>query len=112
MLLSDLPTRWPYAFLDQENTPGEARVAMEKSALQAGPDLAVSNMVPREIDLGAPALESVGIPDHPTFVVPRDGTRPDVIEHRVKASNASVDRVVVLSAWPLTAAVTKVASSS
>lgn len=52
MLLSDLPTRWPYAFLDQEHTPGEARVAMEKSALQAGPDLAVSNMVPREIDLG------------------------------------------------------------
>lgn len=53
MLLSDLPTRWPYAFLDPENTPGEARVAMQKSALQAGPDMAVSNMVPREIDLGA-----------------------------------------------------------
>ena len=52
MLLSDLPTRWPYAFLDPEGTPGEARVAMEKSALQAGPDLSVSNMVPREIDLG------------------------------------------------------------
>lgn len=52
MLLSDLPTRWPYAFLDLENTPSEARVAMEKSALQAGPDMAVSNMVPREIDLG------------------------------------------------------------
>lgn len=52
MLLSDLPGRWPYAFLDLEHTPPEARVAMEKSALQAGPDLAVSNMVPREIDLG------------------------------------------------------------
>lgn len=52
MLLSDLPARWPYAFLDAENTPGEARVAMEKSALQAGPDMAVSNMVPRDIDLG------------------------------------------------------------
>ncbi len=52
MLLNDLPTRWPYAFLDPENTPGEARVAMEKSALQAGPDMAVSNMVPRDIDLG------------------------------------------------------------
>ena len=52
MLLSDLPTRRPYAFLDPEGTPGEARVAMEKSALQAGPDLSVSNMVPREIDLG------------------------------------------------------------
>ncbi len=52
MLLADLPTRWPYAFLDPESTPGEARVAMEKSALQAGPDMAVSNMVPRDIDLG------------------------------------------------------------
>ena len=52
MLLSDLPTRWPYAFLDPEGTPGEARVAMEKSALQAGPDMAVSSMVPRAIDLG------------------------------------------------------------
>jgi hypothetical protein len=52
MLLNDLPARWPYAFLDPENTPGEARVAMEKSALQAGPDMAVSNMVPRDIDLG------------------------------------------------------------
>ncbi len=52
MLLSELPNRWPYAFLDPESTPREARVAMEKSALQAGPDMAVSNMVPRDIDLG------------------------------------------------------------
>jgi hypothetical protein len=52
MLLSDLPTRWPYAFLDPESTPSEARVAMEKSALQAGPDMSVSSMVPRAIDLG------------------------------------------------------------
>ena len=52
MLLSDLPTRWPYAFLDMENTPPEAQVAMEVSALQAGPDMAVSSMVPRDIDLG------------------------------------------------------------
>jgi hypothetical protein len=52
MLLSDLPVRWPYAFLDNEATPAEARLAMEKSALQAGPDMAVSSMVPREIDLG------------------------------------------------------------
>lgn len=52
MLLSDLPSRWPYTFLDMERTPSEARVAMEKSALQAGPDMAVSAMVPREIDLG------------------------------------------------------------
>jgi hypothetical protein len=53
MLLADVPTKWPYAFLDLENTPATVHTAMETSALQAGPDLAVSNMVPRDIDLGA-----------------------------------------------------------
>lgn len=52
MLLSDLPSRWPYAFLDEAAPPEEARLAMESGALQAGPDLAVSSMVPREMDLG------------------------------------------------------------
>lgn len=52
MLLADVPNRWPYAFLDHAATPPELRLAMEKSSLQAGPDMAVSSMVPREIDLG------------------------------------------------------------
>jgi hypothetical protein len=52
MLLADVPTKWPYAFLESENAPPAVRAAMERGALQAGPDLAVSNMVPRDIDLG------------------------------------------------------------
>jgi len=52
MLLADVPAKWPYAFLETEPTPLALRTAMEKSSLQAGPNLAVSSMVPREIDLG------------------------------------------------------------
>ncbi len=52
LLLSDGPERWPYAFLDEENVPEDFRKAMRSSNLQAGPDLAVSSMVPRPIDLG------------------------------------------------------------
>lgn len=53
MLLADVPTKWPYAFLDTESAPAELRSAVARSTIQAGPDMAVSSMVPREIDLGA-----------------------------------------------------------
>jgi hypothetical protein len=52
LLLSDGPERWPYAFLDEENIPEDFRKAMRSSNLEAGPDLAISSMVPRPIDLG------------------------------------------------------------
>ncbi len=52
MLLCDGPQRWPYAFLDSHSVPEEFRVAMQESSIRAGPDLAISNMVPRPIDLG------------------------------------------------------------
>jgi hypothetical protein len=52
MLLADVPTKWPFAFLETENYPPSLHTAMEKGSLQAGPDLAVSSMVPRDIDLG------------------------------------------------------------
>lgn len=52
LLLSDGAQKWPYAFLDTENAPPEFRKAMQVSSMEAGPDLAVSNMVPRPIDLG------------------------------------------------------------
>jgi hypothetical protein len=52
LLLSDGPERWPYAFLDGENVPEDFRRAMRSSNLEAGPDLAVSSMVARPIDLG------------------------------------------------------------
>jgi len=52
LLLSDGPERWPYAFLDGDNIPQDFKKAMRSSNLEAGPDLAVSSMVPRPIDLG------------------------------------------------------------
>lgn len=52
LLLADVPTKWPYAFLDADATPPEVRAAVHRSTIQAGPDMAVSSMVPREIDLG------------------------------------------------------------
>ena len=52
LLLSDGPERWPYAFLDEGNIPADFAEAMRTRNLEAGPDLAVSSMVPRPIDLG------------------------------------------------------------
>ena len=52
LLLCDGPERWPYAFLDERNIPADFVSAMRDSHLEAGPDLAVSSMVPRPIDLG------------------------------------------------------------
>ena len=53
LLLSDAMDRWPYAFLNERNIPAEFAQAMKHSSMKAGPDLAVSSMVPREIDLGS-----------------------------------------------------------
>jgi hypothetical protein len=53
LLLSDGPQKWPYAFLDEENIPADFARAMQTSFMRAGPDLAVSSMVPRPIELGA-----------------------------------------------------------
>ena len=52
LLVSDGTSRWPFAFLDDQNIPAEFAAAMKQGSLQAGPDLAVSSMVPRDIDLG------------------------------------------------------------
>jgi hypothetical protein len=52
LLLCDGPERWPYAFLDENNVPPDFVKAMRNSNLEAGPDLAVSSMVPRPIDFG------------------------------------------------------------
>lgn len=53
LLVADGTRRWPYAFLDDRNIPADFAQAMKQSSIKAGPDLAVSSMVPREIDLGA-----------------------------------------------------------
>ena len=52
LLLCDGPERWPYALLDQERSPPDLVAAMRSSSLEAGPDLAVSSMVPRPLDFG------------------------------------------------------------
>jgi len=53
LLLSDGPQKWPYAFLQRDNIPDDFSASMRASSMEAGPDMSVSNMVPRPIDLGA-----------------------------------------------------------
>lgn len=52
LLLCDGPQKWPYAFLDELEIPDDFKKSMLESSMRAGPDLAISNMVPRPIDLG------------------------------------------------------------
>ncbi|MEO6004242.1 MAG: hypothetical protein ABIZ04_04540 [Opitutus sp.] len=59
LLLCDGPQKWPYAFLETEQVPAEFVQSMRAGALAAGPDMAVSSMVPRPIDLG-PIPEAAG----------------------------------------------------
>jgi hypothetical protein len=59
LLLADGPVRWPYAFLDEQQVPPGFARAMQRSSIEARPDLAVSSMVPRPIDLG-PITEAAG----------------------------------------------------
>lgn len=59
LMLCDGAQKWPYAFLDPRSIPPEFSSAMQASSIQAGPDMAVSSMVPRDIDLG-PITEAAG----------------------------------------------------
>jgi hypothetical protein len=59
LLLCDGPQKWPYAFLDELEIPADFARAMRAGAIAAGPDMAVSSMVPRPIDLG-PIPEAAG----------------------------------------------------
>ena len=52
LLLADGLQRWPYVFLENDKVPAEFLQAVKQGSIKAGPDLAVSSMVPREIDLG------------------------------------------------------------
>ncbi|HWA86025.1 MAG TPA: hypothetical protein VG710_07380 [Opitutus sp.] len=58
LLLSDGAQKWPTAFLE-EKVPEEFAHAMRAEAIAAGPDMTVSSMVPRPIDLG-PISEAAG----------------------------------------------------
>jgi len=53
LLLADGLQRWPYVFLEDDQVPAEFLQAVKQGSIKAGPDLAVSSMVPREIDLGS-----------------------------------------------------------
>lgn len=59
LLLADGPQKWPNAFLEDHGVPEEFVQSMRASSLRAGPDLAVSSMVPRPLDLG-PISEVAG----------------------------------------------------
>ncbi|HEX2852540.1 MAG TPA: hypothetical protein VHO24_04820 [Opitutaceae bacterium] len=59
LLLCDGPQKWPYAFLDEQRIPDDFKTSMRAVAIQAGPDMAISSMVPRPIDLG-PIPEAAG----------------------------------------------------
>lgn len=59
LLLCDGPQKWPYAFLEEQQVPADFVESMRAGALAAGPDMAVSSMVPRPIDLG-PIPEAAG----------------------------------------------------
>ncbi len=50
--LADGPVRWPYAFLDSSRMPAEFAESIRARVVRAGPDLAISSMVPRDMDLG------------------------------------------------------------
>ncbi len=52
LLLSDGAEKWPYGFLDSRSAPPEFTEAMRAGSMKAGPDMAASSMVPRDIDLG------------------------------------------------------------
>lgn len=52
LFLCDGPIRWPYAFLEPRQIPADFKTAMQTSLMRAGPELQISSMVPRPIDLG------------------------------------------------------------
>ena len=52
LILCDAPSKWPYAFLNPHQTPDDLKEAMHHTLMRAGPELQISSMVPRPIDLG------------------------------------------------------------
>jgi len=52
LLMCDGVERWPYAFLDERQVPPDFAQEMQRRSIQAGPDMTVTSMVPRQIELG------------------------------------------------------------
>ena len=61
LLAVDAPDRWPFAFPCGE-IPVELRRVLRESDVRAGPDLLMSSMTPRPIDVGA-LLEPIQLGD-------------------------------------------------
>jgi hypothetical protein len=61
LLAVDAPERWSLAFPCDE-IPVELRQALQESEVRAGPDLLMSSMTPRPIDVAA-LLEPIQLPD-------------------------------------------------
>jgi hypothetical protein len=59
LLATDAPEKWPAAFL-ADDVPPEFREAIRENDVRAGPDLQVSSMVPRPIDV-SPLLDAVAL---------------------------------------------------
>jgi hypothetical protein len=52
LYLCDGPMRWPAAFLNPQRAPPDFAETLRSRIVKTGPELEISNMVPRQIDLG------------------------------------------------------------
>ncbi len=52
LYLCDAPMRWPGAFLNPQQAPPDFADTLRSRIVKTGPELEVSSMVPRQIDLG------------------------------------------------------------
>lgn len=52
LVIADMPGRWSHAFLSSAAPPAELVAAMQAAYLEAGPELELSKMAPRPLDLG------------------------------------------------------------
>ena len=50
--LSDIQTKYPGKFLSDENIQDDIKVLFKKRIIRTGPNLEISSMVPRKIDMG------------------------------------------------------------
>jgi hypothetical protein len=51
LLLADAPKKWPNLFLETRELPDEFVTAIRAITVQAGPELQISSMVPRPVDI-------------------------------------------------------------
>jgi hypothetical protein len=52
LVMADVPARWPQHFLAEGAPPTELITAMRAAYIEAGPEMEITRMVPRELDFG------------------------------------------------------------